>query len=171
VPHAAFIAAYLLKLDWGQKSLGELRVSLSENPGLVWLLGFPPAVSNPDAGRCLPLSKAGTISIVYTQLWATSRHFSLKEPMPKLEVRQAINCPLIRGDSSPLKRGRSGCRAGLFHNCSFRTGGSGRQLVLVLTDLCWHKFSESRPDPPLSPEWVTDLYAPLVNSSNIPFTQ
>lgn len=51
VPHAAFIAAYLLKLDWGQKSLAELRVSLCENPELAWLLGFPPAVSNSGAGR------------------------------------------------------------------------------------------------------------------------
>jgi hypothetical protein len=52
VPYASFIATYLLKLEWGQKTLEVLRVSLSENPGLAWLLGFPVAVSNRGAAPC-----------------------------------------------------------------------------------------------------------------------
>jgi hypothetical protein len=47
IPYAAFIAAYLIKLNEGQKSLGDLRVYLSEHPELIWLLDFPSAVSDP----------------------------------------------------------------------------------------------------------------------------
>ena len=47
IPYAAFIAAYLVKLNEGQNSLGDVRVFLSENPALTWSLGFPLAVSKP----------------------------------------------------------------------------------------------------------------------------
>ncbi len=47
IPYAAFIAAYLVKLNEGRNSLGDVRVFLSENPALTWLLGFPLAVSKP----------------------------------------------------------------------------------------------------------------------------
>jgi hypothetical protein len=47
IPYAGFIAAYLIKLNEGQKSLGDLRVYLCEHPELIWLLGFPRAVSYP----------------------------------------------------------------------------------------------------------------------------
>lgn len=54
IPYASFIAAYLTKLNEGKDSLGNLRLYLVENPELVWLLGFPLAVSNPGNGerRC-----------------------------------------------------------------------------------------------------------------------
>lgn len=62
IPYAAFIAAYLIKLNEGQKSLGDLRVYLTENPELIWLLGFPLAVSNParlgfDPDASLPTTR------------------------------------------------------------------------------------------------------------------
>ena len=47
IPYASFIAAYLIKLNEGQKSLGDLRVYLREHSELIWLLGFPRAVSYP----------------------------------------------------------------------------------------------------------------------------
>jgi hypothetical protein len=50
IPNAAFIAAYLVKLNEGQNSIGDLRVFLSEDPALTWLLGFPHVVSKPGAG-------------------------------------------------------------------------------------------------------------------------
>ena len=61
-PYAAFIAAYLLKLNEGKKSLVDLRVSLLEHPELIWLLGFPLLVSYPaklgfDVEASLPTSR------------------------------------------------------------------------------------------------------------------
>ena len=61
-PYAAFIAAYLLKLNEGKKSLSDLRVSLLEHPELIWLLGFPLLVSYPaklgfDADASLPTAR------------------------------------------------------------------------------------------------------------------
>ncbi len=47
IPHAAFIAAYLVKLEEDKKSLGDLRLFLVEHPELIWLLGFPLVISNP----------------------------------------------------------------------------------------------------------------------------
>ena len=41
LPRAPFVAAYLLKLDKGLKSMGKLRAELVEQPALVWLFGFP----------------------------------------------------------------------------------------------------------------------------------
>jgi hypothetical protein len=61
-PYAAFIAAYLFKLNEGKKSLSDLRVSLLEHPELIWLLGFPLLISYPaklgfDADASLPTSR------------------------------------------------------------------------------------------------------------------
>lgn len=41
IPRAAFVAAYLLKLDKGLKSMKKLRDELVQQPALVWVLGFP----------------------------------------------------------------------------------------------------------------------------------
>jgi hypothetical protein len=41
VPYAAFAAAYLVKLNEGLVSMGDLRQYLVEHPALVWLCGFP----------------------------------------------------------------------------------------------------------------------------------
>lgn len=41
LPRAALVAAYLLKLDKGLKSMKKLRDALVEQPALVWLFGFP----------------------------------------------------------------------------------------------------------------------------------
>ena len=51
IPYAAFIAAYLVKLNEGQNSLGDVRIFLSENPALTWLFGFPLAISKPEKGE------------------------------------------------------------------------------------------------------------------------
>ena len=40
-PRAPYVAAYLLKLDEGLRSMGHLRRYLCEHPALVWILGFP----------------------------------------------------------------------------------------------------------------------------------
>jgi len=59
VPYAAFIPALLLKLNESKASIAELRLLLVEHPELIWLLGFPLAISNPaergfDASASLP---------------------------------------------------------------------------------------------------------------------
>lgn len=41
VPHAAFAAAFLLKLNEGLRSMGDLHRYLLEHPGFIWALGFP----------------------------------------------------------------------------------------------------------------------------------
>ncbi len=62
IPHAAFIAAYLVKLEEGKKSMGDLRLFLLEHPELIWLLEFPLSVSNPgqfgyDIDASLPTAR------------------------------------------------------------------------------------------------------------------
>lgn len=62
IPYASFIAAYLIKLNEGKDSLGNLRLYLTENPELTWLSGFPSLVSNPgqrsfDMSACLPTTR------------------------------------------------------------------------------------------------------------------
>jgi hypothetical protein len=62
VPRAAFVAAYLVKLDEEKRDMGKLRAFLVEHPALVWLLGFPlkPAAIAPwgfDAEASLPSRK------------------------------------------------------------------------------------------------------------------
>jgi hypothetical protein len=41
IPHAAFSAACLLKLNEHLVSMGDLRQYLVEHPAFIWLLGFP----------------------------------------------------------------------------------------------------------------------------------
>jgi hypothetical protein len=41
IPHAAFSAACLLKLNESMVSMGDLRLYLLEHPAFIWLLGFP----------------------------------------------------------------------------------------------------------------------------------
>ena len=58
-PRAPYVAAYLIKLNEGLRSLGKLRTYLLEHPALVWCLGFPlvPAPTMPhgfDVERSLP---------------------------------------------------------------------------------------------------------------------
>jgi hypothetical protein len=62
IPHAAFIAAYLVKIEEDKKSMGNLRLFLAEHPELIWLLGFPLVVSNPgeigfDVEASLPTAR------------------------------------------------------------------------------------------------------------------
>ena len=59
VPRAPYVAAELVKLHEGLRSMGHLRRYLAEHPALVWLLGFP-LVADPtsphgfDVERSLP---------------------------------------------------------------------------------------------------------------------
>jgi len=47
---APYVAAYLVKLDEGLRSMGHLRRYLLEHPALLWLLGFP-LVPDPTAAH------------------------------------------------------------------------------------------------------------------------
>jgi len=49
-PRAPYVAAYLIKLNEGLRSMGKLRTYLLEHPALVWSLGFP-LVADPTAPR------------------------------------------------------------------------------------------------------------------------
>ena len=41
IPRAPFVAAELVKLNEGLRSMGHLRRYLMEHPALIWLVGFP----------------------------------------------------------------------------------------------------------------------------------
>lgn len=43
---AAFVAAFLIKIDQGHKYMSELRKYLCQHPALVWLIGFPVVLSD-----------------------------------------------------------------------------------------------------------------------------
>lgn len=47
-PRAPYVAAYLIQINEGLRSLGKLRTYLLEHPALVWCLGFP-LVADPAA--------------------------------------------------------------------------------------------------------------------------
>lgn len=47
IPYASYIALFLLKLEEDKKSMGDVRLYMSEHPELIRLLGFPLASSNP----------------------------------------------------------------------------------------------------------------------------
>ncbi len=49
-PRAPYVAAYLVKLNEGLKSMGKLRSYLVDHPALIWLLGFP-LVADPQAAH------------------------------------------------------------------------------------------------------------------------
>ena len=58
-PRAPYVAAKLVKLNEGLRSMGHLRRYLVEHPALVWILGFPlspdPAMPHGcDVERSLP---------------------------------------------------------------------------------------------------------------------
>lgn len=61
-PRAPYVAAYLIKLNEGLRSMGKLRTYLLEHPALVWSLGFP-LVADPTAphgfavARSLPMRR------------------------------------------------------------------------------------------------------------------
>jgi hypothetical protein len=62
VPYAAFVAAYLVKIDQRLVYISDLRCFLVEHPALCWLLGFPvPARFGPPSSAqtnaCLPTQR------------------------------------------------------------------------------------------------------------------
>lgn len=62
IPHRAFTAAYLVKLNEGLASMGDLRQYLVEHPGFTWLCGFPLVSSSSaahgfDAEASLPTQR------------------------------------------------------------------------------------------------------------------
>ena len=76
VPLAAYIGAYLLKLDQALPTFGVLRSFLRRHPSLVWALGFPliPHPHQFDADLCLP----------------SQRHFSRKLSTLPNEILQTL---------------------------------------------------------------------------------
>lgn len=65
VPYTAFAAAYLIKLNEGLRSMGDLRQYLVEHPAIFWLCGFPlaspssqsKAVQSQDVDASLPTQR------------------------------------------------------------------------------------------------------------------
>jgi len=62
IPHAAFSAACLIKLEENLVSMGDLRRYLVEHPAFIWLLGFPLVSSSKhacgfDPGASLPTQR------------------------------------------------------------------------------------------------------------------
>lgn len=79
IPLAAYVGAWLIKLDRHLPTFGALRRFLREHPGLIWALGFPlvPDTSQPnrfDVEASLP----------------TQRHFSRKLSQLPNEVLQSL---------------------------------------------------------------------------------
>ena len=56
-PRAPYVAAYLVKLNEGLRSMGKLRTYLLEHPALVWSLGFP-LVAAPTAGQGFDVARS-----------------------------------------------------------------------------------------------------------------
>lgn len=56
-PRAPYVAAYLIKLDAGLRSMGKLRTYLLEHPALVWCLGFP-LTADPTARHGFAVAQA-----------------------------------------------------------------------------------------------------------------
>lgn len=76
VPLAAYVGAYLVKLDQNLPTLGALRRFLRQHPALVWALGFP-LIPNPhhfEPDLCLP----------------SQRHFSRKLSTLPNEILQTL---------------------------------------------------------------------------------
>lgn len=67
IPLAAYVGAYLFKVDQQLRTFGSLRRHLRHHPGLMWALGFP----LPDSQRC---PDAHTIEAALP----TQRHFARK---------------------------------------------------------------------------------------------
>jgi hypothetical protein len=95
IPYAAFIAAYLIKLNEGQNSVGDLRLFMSENPALAWLVGFPGTVSNPgQGGYGISANDLPTIRHL--------THMLRKLPQPVLQFLLGDTVHLIRQELSEL---------------------------------------------------------------------
>jgi hypothetical protein len=60
IPHAAFSAACLIKLNENLVSMGDLHQYLVEHPAFIWLLGFPLAPSSKHACGFDPLASLPT---------------------------------------------------------------------------------------------------------------
>ena len=81
-----------------------VRVSLPPWSVNCWI-GKPSLQLHKLAGRCSPLSKAGTIPIACTLPSAMFHPFSSKDRRPILWIRQAIPCPLKRVSSNLARSG------------------------------------------------------------------
>lgn len=61
VPLAAYLGAYLVKLDWQLKTMAQLRRFLVAHPALIWALGFPLVAGKGPHGfdleACLPSAR------------------------------------------------------------------------------------------------------------------
>jgi hypothetical protein len=90
IPYAAFSAACLVKINEGKGSMGDLRTFILEHPALIWLLGFPLAVS-----KGTPLGFEPEASL------PTARHLTrmLRSiPNPVLQFLLADTIRLIRAE-------------------------------------------------------------------------
>ena len=134
VPLAAYIGAYLLKIDQELGSFGKLRYFLRAHPALLWALGFPlrhPAYlpSDEEIEMCLP----------------SQQHFSKKLSRMPNEILQT----LIDGQVRALRE---------------KLGGQFAQVVSIDTKhiLAWVKennlkaFVEERFDPKQQPKGDPD---------------
>jgi hypothetical protein len=92
VPYAAFVAAYLVKLEQRLVYMSDLRRCLVDHPALCWLLGFPLAarVGGPSGDRadaCLP-----------TQRHLTRMLHQISNPYLQALLDQTV--PLLRAELS-----------------------------------------------------------------------
>ena len=98
-PRAPLVAAYLVKLDKGLPSMPKLCEYLGEQPGLVWLLGFPltPSANYSwgfDVAASLPSSHQ--FSRILRQLRPEQVSFLLKSTVQLLDLELAT----LPGDES-----------------------------------------------------------------------
>jgi hypothetical protein len=81
IPYAAFIPACLLKLNEDKISMADFALWLSENPGLIWLLGFP-----------MPVSYPGIFGSVVPPSLPTTRHLTcMLREMPQAVLQFLLN--------------------------------------------------------------------------------
>jgi len=85
---AAFVGAFIIKIDQDQKYMSKLRDYLCQHPGLIWLLGFPLVLSEKadngfDVEKTLVCQRQ--FSRVLKKLDREQLEFMLKETVALLE--------------------------------------------------------------------------------------
>jgi len=96
VPYAAFVAAYLVKIDQRLVYMSDLRCFLVAHPALCWLLGFPMPIcigrpSSAQADACLPTQRH--LTRMLQQIPNTYLQALLDQTVSLLRAELTDNCP------------------------------------------------------------------------------
>lgn len=141
IPYAAFIAACLLKINEGKKSMGSLRTFILEHPELIWLFGFP-----------LVLSKATPLGFDPKASLPTARHLTrmLRSlPNPVLQFLLTDSVRLIRTELAAQGIESGQCISlDIKHIIAWVSAPCHARLHRLTRD--WRPFAKPPRSPPLA---------------------